>query len=930
MRPLSLTLSAFGPYAGKTEIPFEELGDRGIYLITGDTGAGKTYLFDAIVFALYGEASGKARETSMLRSKYAGPETETFVRLRFLFRGEVYEIVRSPEYLRPARRGEGMVNNRAEASLTYPDGHVVTKSKDVTGAVEELLGLGREQFTQIVMIAQGDFLRLLYAKTEERSKIFQEIFHTKAYAVLQERLKSSSGELHRQCEECETSIRQYREEILWEPEQMPEQEDIATMEGLLDALTDTIDQQGQKVERLNRDISGLACAMEENNQMIGRLETQKKLRQEFHKAEEDIRLVEPQLAPLQEALAALEAQKPQMEKLREQISREKEQLAVYDELERLRDEKRQGEEKGRELEQIRAQQQAQQEQLREKYAASEEQIKQLPEFIQEEALLEKQRAEQQHQTDVRRELTEQAEEAAALYRKYEAARGRYQKAAQEEEQCRNRYHALQERYLDEQAGVLAQRLRDQTPCPVCGSLIHPEPASMTQGAPDQNQVEAARAAWEQSRDGRQRKSEQAAQAGGEAQKLFSVWQKRLAEAGQGIELEETAETAELLSLLEQTQAALRNDMGKWETEKAVLQKKLSGIQKHKKELETLREKLPALEQQRQEAEAKGAETQKAIDGLITEQKIQDHRIQEKEKTLPYEEKEQAQEQLAQKRQRAECYEKDYRDAQKACQDKEQDYRDALQKRKTLEEQLSGSDREEELEILTGRQGKLQEKRQAKEEERQQVSHRFETDKNLKDAIEKQSGGLRELERQWTMVRELSNTMSGNLPGKDKITLETYVQTRYFDRILQRANTRFMVMSSGQYELRRAEQAQNLRSQSGLELDVTDHYNGTVRSVKTLSGGEAFLASLSLALGLADEIQSVSGGIALDTMFVDEGFGSLDESALEQAVQALLALSDGSRLVGIISHVGELKERIDKKIVVKKDPAAGSSVELFAF
>ena len=194
-------------------------------------------------------------------------------------------------------------------------------------------------------------------------------------------------------------------------------------------------------------------------------------------------------------------------------------------------------------------------------------------------------------------------------------------------------------------------------------------------------------------------------------------------------------------------------------------------------------------------------------------------------------------------------------------------------------------------------------------------------------MEQRSAELQKLEEKWAFVQSLSNTANGNLAGKEKIMLETYIQMTYFDRIIRRANLRFLVMSGGQYELKRRREASGSRSQSGLELDVIDHYNGTERSVRTLSGGESFQASLSLALGLSDEVQSSAGGIRLDTMFVDEGFGSLDEESLQQAVRALSSLTEGNRLVGIISHVGELKEKIDRQILVKKDREGGSRVEI---
>ena len=214
MRPIKLTISAFGPYAKETEIILDELGERGLYLITGDTGAGKTTIFDAIAFALYGEASGNEREPGMLRSKYADPKTPTFVELEFFYQGQNYHIRRNPEYMRPKDRGEGMTLQRADAILEFPDDRLpVTKAKEVTKAVTELIGLDRGQFTQIAMLAQGDFMKLLFSKTEERSKIFREIFHTRPYLAFQEKMKNASGRLQEQYEDVSKSILQYMKDI---------------------------------------------------------------------------------------------------------------------------------------------------------------------------------------------------------------------------------------------------------------------------------------------------------------------------------------------------------------------------------------------------------------------------------------------------------------------------------------------------------------------------------------------------------------------------------------------------------------------------------------------------------------------------------------------------------------------------------------------
>ncbi len=917
MRPLYMTLSAFGPYAGVTQIPFERLGGQGLYLITGDTGAGKTYLFDAIVFALYGEASGGVREAGMFRSKYAKDEEATYVRLRFLFRGEEYEIERRPEYLRPSKRGSGMTVSRPEAVLTYPDGHVVTKTKEVTEAVVGLLGIDREQFTQIVMIAQGDFLRLLYAKTEERSKIFREIFHTKAYANLQERLKADAGWLQSQCEDYNKSITQYREDILWEPDREPKREEILMTEDLLWVLSDTIRWQEQRTEELNREIADFDRAIEECHQIKGRLESQRKLREELERAQEEINCVLPGLSPLKERLEELEGQKEEMEHLRDAVKREEERLPEYDELERLRREQTSAQKALQEKEEDLTKRKTEMAQIREKQALDKEKLESLPEISSQAVLAEQKLVQLQQQEEGIRELSMQVQEAFDLYEKLQESQNCYQEACLEYDKLKADYEQIQRRYLDEQAGVLAQTLSEGSPCPVCGSTNHPQPARMTQDAPDQRKVERAKAAWEKGNEKRQRESEKAGQARAAAEGILHTIEKGLekerVEEAQDFLAFARKKTSEKLERIKAEIAGQRTTVGK--------------LQETKKTLESLRKEAPELERILQAAEETCRETEKNIVERRAAMQAVDERIRERAEALPYAEKKQAEVQAAGHRKQLTAYDRELTEAKEAYDAQEKRYQNALQRKETLSAQLAGQEEVTQLETVQERQRNLERERQQRQKDREQISHRYETDRNVKTSIEKKSGILREKEHQWAMVKELSSTMNGTLSGKDKVMLETYVQTRYFDRIIQRANTRFMVMSCGQYELRRADRAQNQRSQSGLELDVTDHYNGTVRSVKTLSGGEAFLASLSLALGLADEVQSSAGGISLDTMFVDEGFGSLDEGALEQAIQALLSLSEGSRLVGIISHVGELKERIGRKILVTKEPASGSRAEV---
>lgn len=931
MRPLTLTLSAFGPYAGVTRIPFEKLGRKGLYLITGDTGAGKTFLFDAIVFALYGEASGNARETSMFRSKYAKPDTATYVTLRFQYHEREYEITRSPEYMRPSKRGEGMTLSRAEATLTYPDGHIVTKSKDVTKAVIELLGIDKNQFTQIAMLAQGDFLRLLYAKTEERSKIFREIFHTKAYALVQEKLKSEAGALRQQCEENSKSIDQYRDGILWEPEYLLQPENIVMTEGLLQELGKTIDRESQKMLEIHTSLMETECAIEKNHQILGKIQTRKKIQEELDRAAEEVKRIEPELPPLYERFIEVQQQKEQMDLLRTKVRMEEEKLPVYDEADELRRKQELLLHKLAQKEQSFVKQEETIKQLQEQYTDSKKQM----ELLQSEAL-QRVKSEQQLQQETQQyalwhELALQMKEAERLRSELTQRQVDYREASALQEKKKNAYEQMQQQYLDEQAGVLAQTLQEGSPCPVCGATHHPMPAAGSEHAPDKEHVARAKRIWEQSSLAMQEASAAAGRAKGALESAGQALTARLDAAGIVWNTENTerngSEPDRLFGAWKDIGAQLQDQLNLSKENIGILQEKVSELQKKQQKADALRETLPQLEQGIKEAEICRKKTEEAISSLQIDKEVMQGKLQEIQKALACENKAQAEEQLLAKRDILTEYEASLRKAEQCYRDKERAYQNALQKQETLQGQLAMEPEKTDWDSIQAQQNVLMEQKKTLQEKQQEISHRYETNRKVKEDIERRSKLLVSLEKRWNWVKELSDTCNGNLVGKDKIMLETYVQMQYFDRIIRRANTRFMVMSAGQYEMKRSERAENMKSQSGLELDVIDHYNGTSRSVKTLSGGEAFLASLSLALGLSDEIQSVSGGIALDTMFVDEGFGSLDETALDQAIYALQNLTEGNRLVGIISHVSELQDRIDKRIIVTKDAANVSQVRL---
>lgn len=919
MRPIKLTMSAFGPYAGKTVLDLDLLGTSGLYLITGDTGAGKTTIFDAITYALFGEASGTTRDAAMFRSKYASPETPTEVSLLFDYAGKRYEVIRNPEYDRPKTRGEGVTTEKANAELHYPDGRVVTKLKEVNRAIEELLGIDRDQFTQIAMIAQGDFLKLLLASTDERKKIFQKLFRTQNYAALQERLKQETGTLAGVCEKGYDSIRQYIGSIMCAEDdvlaieaekakagQLPTQE----VAELLDRL---IGEDGD----LQADIQKQTAAVEEEltlrTRRLAKAEEQAKTERSLQESLQKQAQAAPRLRELKTALDAAQQEHPKIAALSDRIFAIKAELPDYAE----RGEKKKQLQALRQdisaLESAAADERCALNACKEELATLREEYKTLKTAEEEKLRLDTQQEAQSRTAAAVGEVTQTLSSVTALEQTLKKQQADYLHKSAQAEEKKQSYDAKQKAYLDGQAGILAQTLTQGSPCPVCGSLTHPQPAKRTEQAPTKEELEESKqtsAAAEQlairasetARDTAATLSEKKKAVLSLAGKLCAV------DCYEDIAAAITAKKSEtdacILALGEQLKTA---------------QLRLN----RKKTLETL------IPEKEESAEKKGkaiTELEKKTAELLTEKAAAEERLAQLSEKCSFPSEAEAKQEIAAlsaQKQTIEAREKAAAEAYAACEKELVALAAAIgEAKKALLEKENCDPKEEsrKLEALTAVRKDLQERAEA-------VAARLTANRSISENIRRKADEIAATEKELMWMRALSNTANGNLAGKEKIMLETYIQMTYFDRILARANTRLMVMSGGQYELKRRLQAENNRSQSGLELDVIDHYNGSERSVRTLSGGESFKASLSLALGLSDEIQSSAGGIRLDTMFVDEGFGSLDEESLHQAIRALSGLTEGNRLVGIISHVSELKERIDRQLVVTKEKSGGSTVRI---
>ena len=950
MRPEKLTISAFGPYADKTEIDFSRLGEGGLYLITGDTGAGKTTIFDAITFALYGQASGQVRDSAMFRSKYADTATETFVELEFSYQGKKYQIFRSPEYMAPKKRGTGLTLRKAEAQLTYPDERQpVTKARDVTRAVEELLGLDYEQFTQIAMIAQGDFQKLLLAGTVQRGEIFRQIFHTGLYQQVQQKLKDAARNRYKEYDEMRRSITQYLDGVKFQQAEGTGAGEFAELkkvkfegklERSLELLEDFINQGEIRENALFTEEQEVDQKIRTMEKLLHLSSQKQSLEQKETFAEEQLKKLLPELEK-----ATAEAEKYQdtdqkCEKLGLLIREKEEQLKKYQLLEQLKEEL---DEIGTQLEKSRAQQEAnirQEEQIQKDM----EQLKKERSTLENsEVDLQKAMTEKEKRTQRKTELNGLETEIREFRNLYDATKEqqkKYQAACQEEKQQNEYYQQIFHRFLDAQAGLLAQELKNGLPCPVCGSTSHPHPKMLSGGHPVTQETldnekreldklvkdstdqsvkagklkERSNAAWkqivlsaEELLEDFQRFRKESRSTAGQAGDFMTVWKQMI--------LMINREKEQCGNLLEESDRKIREARENTKRKKTV-EKLLENLQKEK---DRIQEKKNFCDREQAGLTMKAAENKKQQQNAAEE--IRQIHLETGKEVLETEIKEKQQEYRNLK--------ENHKKAKETFERFQAEKERITSTIKTLREQQKeiGEIHEEEIRAQytksTAQKAKLTEKR--KELFSIQSGNR-----EIFQKVQKQKEEMTAAEKEYVWIKNLSDTANGNLNGKAKIELETYIQMSYFDRILRRANVRLMTMSSGQYELKRQEQSENRKEKAGLDLNVIDHYNGTERSVKTLSGGETFQASLSLALGLSDEIQASAGGIRLDSMFVDEGFGSLDEEALSQAVKALSGLADGHRMVGIISHVAELKERIENKIIVTKQcsgKGVGSSIRI---
>lgn len=927
MKPLKLTMSAFGSYAGKNVIDFTGQ-QQGIFLITGDTGAGKTTIFDAITYALYNQTSGGERNGNMMRSQYAQPETETYVELEFLYRGQTYRVRRNPDYKITKTLKNGKIREQKvphSVELTLPDGTVFPEKKNATDAkIIEILGLTADQFSQIVMIAQGDFLKLLYTKSDERKMIFSKLFRTDIYWKIQENLRRKSMEMDERIQENDRAFEQEKSRIM----PLPESEELPLdelVERLRERLKDALKEQNLRranVEELNKKIT----KYEEINKLFVSLEKIRQTGRELEARQAESKERRQQIENARKADKVLVAEQ---QNLRQQQAVEQSAQAIAKMGETLADDQEMFETLKTQLQEAEAKQKREAADIQKKMLALEQSF---PSY----EALQNARSEEQQAKKVWEDLGKTSEESfhkkaawiAALKEQQkrqeqvvEQTKKSWEQTSLSASESAKHYEHMYEAFLKEQAGILAGNLSAGCPCPVCGSTVHPDPAKLSDHAVTELEVEQAkktRAAAEEKRD--------------LAHAAFETEKTEKQKLAQAVEKEEADFVLAQTIAKQQRKEAEQNYVSLQKIAEQIREKLVyPSLAEAKKQYAAMQKALESAEQEIAKKRQKVSELAEAMNTLKGQKLAEEENQKTAKKLAVKTEKEYAK--LLEKsgfiseetyhlailpersRSKLEREEKEY-ESQCLRQQSEQ---------KLLEKQVSGKTYTDTTELNEQLKAEKQALKEA-EKTYMELHTAYENDRSVLQncAVYLEKG--KKLESEDQVIKSLSKTANGRLSGSAKIDFETYIQRQYFKQIIHEANKRLLTMSNHQFILKLKEEANTGRkTNEGLDLSVYSLVTDSERDVKTLSGGESFLAALAMALGLSDIVERSAGAIHPDMMFIDEGFGSLDAQSRQQAIEVLAELAGDSRMVGIISHVTELKEQIDRKLVVSRTDKGSRAV-----
>ena len=852
MKPIKLIMQAFGPYGKETVVDFEKIGNHGLYLITGDTGAGKTSIFDAISFALYGEGAGgkDRRQAKSFRSDYALKQDETYVKLLFEHKNKRYLITRQPEYLRPKQRGEGFTTKPASAILECLDSHEIYSRLDETNKkIIDIIGLSKDQFNQTMMIAQGDFLKILKAKSDERKQLFQKLFNTQIYEQIQERLKAMNNDYQNDVDlyhhQMETLFKQINPDHHFDVYHMQEvfhylkedRDDIKNRIKISETSKLDITKQYEQAisfvteaKMINQQFELLSNKEKEFNLLL-----EKKVIIDAY--EKEIELIQHALnvAPFansyQQIITDIDLAKQTIELYKQQIqlfTNEKESLIVI-------------------------------------LNQATKDFESIGSLISQRKGLQK---------------------IEPMIANYSLMQSKLKDAIKEELSKQTHLNNLQEKYLYQksnfyknQYGIIASQLKDYEPCPVCGSINHPNKAKIETEAISIQELEKLEKMCDEARNIYQKAKDNVT---------------KLQVTIQSLEEQMKMNNIDLNITVSMIQNMILDLQIKEKSIKETYDKIVDKVNRNNQNIQKISGLLEARIEQLTSLNSKETETLKSLNEALLSNEFKD--LEEYSKVK----KDERQLKLL----------------QKECSNYHQQFISMTDFINTTKQQLMDKEKKDisSLQIIVD---ELKAQINVIDRDVQVLTTKLKQNESINSSLKELNKKKEAIYEKWLLVHDLHQVISGQEKGKAKLRFETYVQRYYFKQIIACANKRLTLLTNGMFVLRCKEDPTNLRAQSGLDLDVYDRMTGVWRDVSTLSGGESFMASLALALGLSDVVSSQSGQIRLDSMFIDEGFGSLDETSLSQALSLLQTLSDGHRLIGIISHVSELKNCIEKKIIVSK-------------
>ena len=993
MMPISLTLSAFGPYPDTITIDFESFQEGGLFLITGPTGSGKTMIFDAMIFALYGKTSGQIRQTDSLRCDHALNEIPTFVEFSFSLHQQNYTIKRNPKYYLEGKK----TPKQPSALLTLPDGKMVEGIKEVNQKMISLLGVDDQQFKQICMIAQGEFTKLIMASSDEREKVLRELFHSETYQKLEEKLK-----VHLKTYQDKYDLLLNKRKDLMQELQVEDHQEylskqtklIASQQKEYDDLKKDLDQKKQQLQlyrlqnqrliqlkdlkqqfqdlkkqendyqKLNKTVDTLKKAQETNYLYISYIKQQKKLQtlklnqedflKQLKKLEKDYQEKKVQADFLdykQQTKEKLQNQIQETKQLINQIYQYqndyqnlqtlKQQYRMLDEEHKLFLKKKEKFENGLQRDQERIQ--------------SEQQVQSKYELIKQQYVrLNEQKVKVHQLSDYYDQILKLNENKSDLQEEYTVV----EKQVDHEKM---QYNQMEKLYFRKQAGIFALQLKEDQPCPICGSLHHPHPAQIEKEGITKEKLD-----------------QQAKKVKQQEHRLQDILQKiLLSNQKKEMLVKQTKQLSSELNIQEEISKEifikeldhLSKDEKRMKKEYLELQDELKYIQKLKKSVALSLKDMSTYESK----ELKQAQSLENIQVQIhqlsgkLDDSLRQYEIGEVNKNYQQVQKEYRQlsleietiqqdyekvknkyleiktkisslnQQIIQEQEIYDELDNKYHTALDAFINEEEflnlktqinqisilekKYQDYLISLKSLNEQIISLENEVkdstyvDLSSLSETIKEVNQQLREKNDDLEKLKIDYSLKEKMIKDIQKINQQLEKDEDTYQIYLDLYNLASGK--NNARVSIERYVLATYFENMLIYANVIMKQLSQGRYQLLRKDDAGKGRSQQGLELDVFDQESGNIRSIKTLSGGESFKAALSLALGLSRMVQDYAGGIELNTLFIDEGFGSLDSQSLDQAMNCLMELHHENKLIGIISHVSDLKDRIERQLVVER-------------